>query len=245
LSDGGLTEVNRPTGSDESRVDRAVPTRPPSVERPPSGSARRPPASGGRTRRKANWRKTVFRLHGWIGLNTGLLLFVICLSGTFATLSHEIDWMIDSRQRVDPPPGVEAGAYDWTAMAESIERAFPDSRNLGIYAPGASGFAAYGRSSAAVAYAAWWSIISAQEVGDGLSLIAEIPMIYPHAIIPIGLGLMALSLLLRAGTYVRGDAQIKSELDRLLVPPAADVADGDSSDGGEGGQDPDGREPRA
>ena len=48
-----------------------------------------------RLTRRLNWRKLVFELHGWIGLNLGLILFVVCLSGTFATLSDEIDALID------------------------------------------------------------------------------------------------------------------------------------------------------
>lgn len=135
---------------DDRRPDAA------SRGRPPRGNAsvRRPPATTAGNRRTFNWRKTLFRLHGWIGLNTGLLLFVICLSGTFATLSHEIDWLLDARHRVEQPPVGGNAEYDWTAMVETVDHAYPDARNLGVYAPGASGFAAYGPGSSAVVYAA-------------------------------------------------------------------------------------------
>lgn len=43
--------------------------------------------------------KTLFSLHGWLGLNLGFLLFVICFSGTIATLSYELDWLLDSEIR--------------------------------------------------------------------------------------------------------------------------------------------------
>lgn len=122
------------------------PSLPPPVKRAPGGGA---------ATSRGSWRKTLFRLHGWIGLNVGLLLFVICLSGSVATLSHEIDQLLDPAHRVAeaPPPGTP---LDWTAMHEAVAAAFPEGRNLGVYAPG-SNYAppddALGRG-AAVAYVA-------------------------------------------------------------------------------------------
>ncbi|PEN07734.1 hypothetical protein CRI93_07050 [Longimonas halophila] len=81
-----------------------------------------------------NWRKTLFRLHGWMGLNLGLLLFVICLSGTVATLSYEIDGWINPDQQVEP----RDAPIDWTAMHDTVAEAFPDGQNLGVYAPGSA-----------------------------------------------------------------------------------------------------------
>lgn len=40
-----------------------------------------------------------FNLHSWAGLFVGALLFVVCLSGTLATLSHEIEYLTDSKYR--------------------------------------------------------------------------------------------------------------------------------------------------
>ena len=109
--------------------------------------AKLPPVPARGRKKKEHWRKTTFRLHGWIGLNLGLLLFVVCLSGSVATLSHEIDWLLDRRHRV---PAQDA-PYDWAAMHEAVARAFPDGQNLGVYAPG-SAYAASGARAAAVAY---------------------------------------------------------------------------------------------
>jgi uncharacterized iron-regulated membrane protein len=84
------------------------------------------------------WRKLFFDLHGWLGLNLGLLLFVICLSGTFATLSDEIDALVDPAHRVEAARS-DGTAYDWTAMMATLRRAFPDATVRALYAPGASG----------------------------------------------------------------------------------------------------------
>jgi uncharacterized iron-regulated membrane protein len=99
--------------------------------------------------RLGNWRKTLFRLHGWLGLNLGLLLFVICFSGSVAVFSHEIDWLLDDRHRVE----AQDAPYDWTAMHEAIAEAFPDGQNLGVYVPG-SAYAPPGSGGAAVSYVA-------------------------------------------------------------------------------------------
>lgn len=98
-----------------------------------------PPVSeDGRRRGTRNWRKSLFRLHGWLGLNGGLLLFVVCFSGSIATISNEIDRMINPAMRAE----VRDARYAWTDMHETLRSTFPDGTNLGVYAPVESGFAA-------------------------------------------------------------------------------------------------------
>lgn len=89
-------------------------------------------------KKRFNWRKTFFRLHGWLGLNVGLLLFVICFSGSIATLSNEIDWLLNPAMRA------EAGErpYAWGAMYEALGEAFPEGRVASVNAPVGSRFAA-------------------------------------------------------------------------------------------------------
>ncbi len=81
--------------------------------------------------------RTWFKVHGWIGTQLGLLLFVILFSGTLATVSHEIDWLLNPAMRVAPqekPP-------DWGALYEAVQRAYPDERITDLFAPVGSRFA--------------------------------------------------------------------------------------------------------
>jgi uncharacterized iron-regulated membrane protein len=67
-------------------------------------------------------RRTWFRWHGWIGLTTGLLLFVVCWSGTIAVFSREIDLALD--------PGLSAAPRTervaWGAFERNIAAGHPD-----------------------------------------------------------------------------------------------------------------------
>lgn len=57
-------------------------------------------------------RKDLFRLHRWMGLNLGLLLFIVCASGTCATLGHEWDQLLGIR-----PASTSCGVeIDWAAV---------------------------------------------------------------------------------------------------------------------------------
>jgi uncharacterized iron-regulated membrane protein len=89
--------------------------------------------------------KTLFNIHGWLGLNLGLLLFVICFSGTFATLSSEVDWLLNSDIRVEK----KEGPVQWQQMYESLNKRFPDGTILGIYK---TSYAGHGDHFASVAY---------------------------------------------------------------------------------------------
>jgi len=137
-----------PADSSESTEITSSPSTP-STKKPslPPRDAKGEP-SGQHPTASGNWRKTLFRLHGWLGLNLGLLLFVICLSGTVATLSFEIDSLIDPAHRVET---VSGAPVDWTAMYETVAEAFPEGQNLGVYAPG-SAYVSAVPDAAAVSY---------------------------------------------------------------------------------------------
>ncbi len=80
--------------------------------------------------------KRLFRWHGWLGLNLGLLLFVVCFSGTVAVFSWEIDWLIDPAMRADHD------TVNWTVMEDSLRAAYPNHVVTFIQGPRHDGFAA-------------------------------------------------------------------------------------------------------
>jgi uncharacterized iron-regulated membrane protein len=80
--------------------------------------------------------KRLFRWHGWLGLNLGLLLFVVCFSGTVAVFSWELDWLVDPAMRA------QADSVHWTAVADSVEAAYPNHVVTFLAGPRHDGFAA-------------------------------------------------------------------------------------------------------
>jgi len=62
-----------------------------------------------------------FDIHSFTGVFTGLLLLVICWTGTVATLSYEIDWLVTPEMRVEP----YTGQVNLNAVEESVLDRFP------------------------------------------------------------------------------------------------------------------------
>lgn len=81
-------------------------------------------------------RRTLFVWHSWIGLTAGLLLFVICWSGTVAVFSHELDWLVDERLRA--PPAEEIA---WQDIHRNVTAAHPGWSVNAIYVPIKPGYA--------------------------------------------------------------------------------------------------------
>lgn len=75
--------------------------------------------------------RTWFRVHSWLGVVTGLLLFVICWSGTVATVSHEIDWLLDPAKRVEPGER----RSPWGDIEHAVRIAYPAAERMSFSAP--------------------------------------------------------------------------------------------------------------
>ncbi len=62
-------------------------------------------------------------LHRWVGLKLFILLSFVLITGTLATVSHEIDWLIDPARRVAPSsaPAVQ----NWEGLAQAARTARP------------------------------------------------------------------------------------------------------------------------
>lgn len=81
--------------------------------------------------RNAARRKPVplsFWLHSIIGLKVSLFLGFICLTGSIATISHEIEWLFKPALRAS----AASGKVDWGRMWDAAQAAHPDARLSGI-----------------------------------------------------------------------------------------------------------------
>lgn len=78
-------------------------------------------------------------VHHWLGLKLSLFMSFVLLTGTFATLAHEIDWLIFPAMRVAVQDRPYAGWGTWAASAEAAE---PDADIITLSAPVDPWFAA-------------------------------------------------------------------------------------------------------
>lgn len=79
-----------------------------------------------------------FDWHSLLGQTSGMMLFLICWSGSVAVFSHEIDWLLDRSLRAD----TAVDALDWQGVMDAARTAHPDAAVQWIEAPHAAGFAA-------------------------------------------------------------------------------------------------------
>jgi uncharacterized iron-regulated membrane protein len=69
--------------------------------------------------------KTWFRIHSFTGVITGLMLFVICWSGTFAVISHELDWLVTPEART---ARAVDGPIDWHRLYQQVRSVYPNAQ---------------------------------------------------------------------------------------------------------------------
>ncbi len=73
----------------------------------------------------------LFAWHGWLGVNFGLLLFVVTLAGVFAVFSRELDSLVTPGLRLASP----GGPMGWTEVQDFVQLAEPDAVLRSIEAP--------------------------------------------------------------------------------------------------------------
>lgn len=74
-----------------------------------------------------------WEVHQWAGLKFSILLSFILLTGTLATLSHEIDWLLRPAMRVDP--ATVAAEVDWAAVARTAAGEAGSGRVISLEVP--------------------------------------------------------------------------------------------------------------
>ena len=87
-------------------------------------------------------RKTLYQVHGWAGLHMGLLLYVICLSGTAAVFGPELDWLIDPSKRSQEDAGKDPVEVAWGRIYNEVQKAHPQAIIATIAAPAGKSYAA-------------------------------------------------------------------------------------------------------
>lgn len=70
-----------------------------------------------------------FWLHNILGLKLSLFMAFVCLTGTIATVAHEIEWLYKPEVRAS---AYAAGSEDWEGMWAAAQSAYPGSTVTGI-----------------------------------------------------------------------------------------------------------------
>lgn len=159
------------------------------------------PASRAAPRPARHRARLWWRVHQWAGLQLSLLLSFILLTGTLATLSYEMDWLLRPALRVSP--ATVAGPPDWVAIARSIDAAYPQHAVHWIEAPLASAFAAPVMAEDADGATRWLYAhpTTGAIQGEGSTITAQLVLrqMHRHLNLPTWIGVplvSALSLLL-------------------------------------------------
>ena len=96
-----------------------------------SGTAGAEDAAGKPREKKAS--RVWWVVHQWVGLKLSIFVSFILLTGTLATLSYEIDWLLAPSLRVDP--ATVEGPPNWSGMAEAAAAEVPEGRIQLLFAP--------------------------------------------------------------------------------------------------------------
>lgn len=99
-----------------------------------SDAAARPQAAKAKTRKKGGMARLWLLLHGWLALPIWAYVFFICVTGTIATITHEIQWLSNPAIRASRPVGAEErlGA---DALAAAVMAQEPGARLQSISWP--------------------------------------------------------------------------------------------------------------
>ena len=84
-------------------------------------------------------RRLWFDIHSWLGLKLSILMSFILLTGTLATISHELDWLVHSEMRVVPR---DTAPVTWGALYEAARDYSPALKVVALSAPIDTWFAA-------------------------------------------------------------------------------------------------------
>lgn len=79
-------------------------------------------------RKKKSARRRLYDLHTWVGFHLAVIMAVVLFTGTFATVSNELDWLTQHDMRVSP----DGEKVSLEEMIEAARAYDPDATILGI-----------------------------------------------------------------------------------------------------------------
>jgi uncharacterized iron-regulated membrane protein len=86
--------------------------------------------------RARNW----FLIHSWLALPIWFFVFLVCITGTLATVSQEIVWLANPAIRANAPPG-DAQRLGYDALLAAVRRQQPQAHVQGLHVPSERHFA--------------------------------------------------------------------------------------------------------
>lgn len=86
----------------------------------------------------ASRRRKLFYLHSWLGFNLALFMTLVLVTGTFAVIADEIDWLIHKELRVEPGQA----PVSWEQIEAAI-RAYAPTDTLQVLEAGEADYFAY------------------------------------------------------------------------------------------------------
>lgn len=78
-------------------------------------------------------KQTLYKWHSLAGIKLSILICFILITGTFATISHEIDWLTNASQRVSP--SVNASEINWSNIYQAAQQQNANDPISSIHAP--------------------------------------------------------------------------------------------------------------
>ena len=98
------------------------------------------PAAKPAKRKKGSLARLWLLIHGWLALPLWAYVFFICVTGTIATISHELIWLTDPDVRASRPAGIEERLTPDAMVAAVLEQR-PGSRVSSVSWPVETHFA--------------------------------------------------------------------------------------------------------
>lgn len=98
-------------------------------------------AAAPRKKKKGGMARLWLLLHGWLALPIWAFVFLVCVTGTLATISHEIIWAINSDVRALRPDGVTGERISAGQLVAAVQEQRPEARVNGLFWPAESHFA--------------------------------------------------------------------------------------------------------